>query len=71
MCHEENRIKNGLLSFFKQKFPAKKNICIAGLTRMSDGWETDVYSFILECREGTEEKREELILRIYPGDNAI
>jgi aminoglycoside phosphotransferase (APT) family kinase protein len=63
--------KYGLLSLFHaREFPSRKNTEILDLSRISDGWETEVYSFAAEYGPTAERVREELILRIYPGDNA-
>lgn len=70
MCPVENHIQSGLLSLFEREFPSRKDVRIIDLARISDGWETDVYSFAMEYQEGAEEKCEDLILRIYPGDDA-
>ncbi len=41
------------------------------LARISDGWENEVYSFTLQYETGRGPTSEDLILRIYPGDDAI
>jgi aminoglycoside phosphotransferase (APT) family kinase protein len=50
--------------------PSAENVEVHGLARISDGWETDVYSFAVEYGKANSRQREELILRIYPGDDA-
>ncbi|MGQ9629147.1 MAG: phosphotransferase family protein [bacterium] len=37
---------------------------------MNSGWESDVYAFTLKHGPAGERQREEMILRIYPGDDA-
>ena len=71
MSLPENEIQNGLLNFYEKKFPNNENINILSLDRISDGWENDVYSFTMEYKVGSVQKREELILRVYPGDDAV
>lgn len=71
MFSTENEIQIGLLSLYKKELPSRKNMRIIDLTRISDGWENDVYSFTVEYEEATEQNREDLILRIYPGDDAV
>ncbi|MFC2037246.1 phosphotransferase family protein [Chloroflexota bacterium] len=63
-------MQSRLESFCARAFPAKQGMRVTGLAHISAGWESDMYSFIVES--GTEEARrgEELILRIYPGDDA-
>ena len=70
MSHTENEIQIGLLSFYERKFPSRKNAQVYSLTKITDGWENEVYSFTIEYEETTERKCEELILRIYPGNDA-
>ena len=70
MCPTQHEIQSGLLSFYEREFPSRENTRILDLIRISDGWENDVYSFAVEYEEATERKREDLILRIYPGDDA-
>jgi aminoglycoside phosphotransferase (APT) family kinase protein len=70
MVSTGNEIIHGLLSLYAREFPSHQNTEIVDLARISDGWETDVYSFAAEYGPTAERSREELILRIYPGDNA-
>jgi aminoglycoside phosphotransferase (APT) family kinase protein len=65
-----DRILNGLPSLGKRLFPAGESVRAHDLLRISDGWETDVYSFAAEYGPAGEREREELILRLYPGDDA-
>jgi aminoglycoside phosphotransferase (APT) family kinase protein len=44
-----------------------KDFRITDLTAITDGWETEVYSFTLTLRHQTEH----FILRIYPGNDAV
>jgi len=67
----ENDVQSKLLSFFKSRgMPRREgNITIPDLVKITDGWENEVYSFKMEYEETG--KQEDLILRIYPGDDAI
>ena len=47
-----------------------ENVQVHDLASISDGWETDVYSFAVEYGKSNERERQDLILRIYPGDDA-
>jgi aminoglycoside phosphotransferase (APT) family kinase protein len=51
-------------------FPNSQDTRVGDLTSISAGWESDVYSFVLEHGRSDARQREELILRIYPGDDA-
>jgi aminoglycoside phosphotransferase (APT) family kinase protein len=80
----EDEIQSGLLSFYEKKSklgggreakdvseaPLWKSIEISNFTKISDGWENEVYSFILGYEGTAGRKFSSLILRIYPGDNA-
>lgn len=57
-------VENKLSSYYQQKVPP---IQISNLEQMTEGWETEIYSFTAH-EEGTSR---ELILRIYPGDDAL
>jgi len=43
---------------------------VSDLTAISSGWESDIYSFAVEHGPADGRRREELILRIYPADDA-
>jgi aminoglycoside phosphotransferase (APT) family kinase protein len=43
---------------------------VSDLTSISAGWESDVYSFVLEHGRSASRKTLDQILRIYPGDDA-
>jgi aminoglycoside phosphotransferase (APT) family kinase protein len=66
----ENEIQSKLLSFYQKRFASRENIGISHLTRITDGWENEVYSFTIEYEEAIERTHRDLILRIYPGDGA-
>ena len=59
-------LQSQLLGYYQAQQPTLKNPHVIALTHISDGWENDVYSFMVEHDDG----RDERILRIYPGDNA-
>jgi aminoglycoside phosphotransferase (APT) family kinase protein len=65
----ENEIKVRLTGFCENIFSSRKNIRIENLVRISTGWENEVFSFIMEYNEAGKENREDLILRIYQGNN--
>lgn len=64
------KVQNRLLSLYERDFPSKEHVRIIDLARISDGWENDVYSFAVESGKANDREREDLILRIYPGDDA-
>ena len=66
----ENEIQNRLLSFYEEKYASSGIARIVDLAKVSDGWENEVYSFAVERGQAEKQNREDLILRIYPGDGA-
>ena len=64
-------VQNKLLSFYEREFPSRESTRISNITRIPEGWETEIYSFTLEYEEAEKRKIEDLILRIYPGDDAL
>jgi aminoglycoside phosphotransferase (APT) family kinase protein len=59
-----------LLDYYKNTEPSKQNIEIHNFTKITSGWENEVYSYDAEYNENSHQKHEELILRIYPGNHA-
>jgi aminoglycoside phosphotransferase (APT) family kinase protein len=66
-----NEIQSKLLSFYEREFPLRENMRISAFTQITDGWENEVYSFTVEYVEAKERKYKDLILRIYPGNDAL
>ncbi len=63
-------LRDRLQVFCATAFPGKQNLRIASFHSLSAGWESDVYAFDLEYGQAGERKRDALILRVYPGDDA-
>ncbi|MBN1642063.1 MAG: phosphotransferase family protein [Anaerolineae bacterium] len=53
-----------------QLYPSEEHVRILDLTRISDGWETEVYAFAVERERCGGRARETEILRLYPGADA-
>lgn len=74
MSLKEDEIKRGLLSLYETQsdrfLSSAENVQIQDLVQISDGWETDVYAFAVEYGQASDRAREDLILRIYPGNDA-
>lgn len=66
-----NQIQSELLSLCERTFPSREKVQVLDLATISDGWETDVYSFTMEYEKANRRQCEGLILRIYPGDDAL
>jgi aminoglycoside phosphotransferase (APT) family kinase protein len=63
-------MRGRLDSYYAHAFPAKQGVRVTELAEISAGWESDMYSFTVESGPAGARQREELILRIYPGDDA-
>ncbi|NMB46150.1 MAG: phosphotransferase [Firmicutes bacterium] len=61
-------IAQPLLLYLQERLSGRDNVVIKDLARITTGWETEVYSFRLVDRGN--ELSLDLILRIYPGDDA-
>ena len=63
-------IQHRLQTYCANAFPGKRDLRVTGLNNISSGWESDVYAFVLEHGRAGEREREDLVLRVYPGDDA-
>lgn len=70
MNTKQTRIINGLIRFLIETNHDKQNIKIDNINEITAGWETELYSFILEYTKDKKVKSEKLVIRIYPGDFA-
>jgi aminoglycoside phosphotransferase (APT) family kinase protein len=60
-----------LQTYCARSYPARQGVRVSKPARISEGWETEIYSFDLEYDGNGERKREGMILRIYPGRDAV
>lgn len=63
-------MQSRLHDYYTRIFPNRSGMRVSDLTSISAGWESDIYSFVVEHGPAGERQREALILRIYPGDDA-
>jgi aminoglycoside phosphotransferase (APT) family kinase protein len=63
-------MQDRLQAYCERAFPAWQDVRVGELVSVSEGWESDIYSFDLVHGPGATREREGLILRIYPGDDA-
>ena len=54
-------------NYLAEILPNREGLAVQNLRAISDGWETDVYSFTLAWRSAGRVQKEDLILRIFPG----
>ncbi|MCD4848451.1 MAG: phosphotransferase [Candidatus Aegiribacteria sp.] len=59
-----------LQQFCRDSFPEFEDIRITEPESVSEGWESDVYAFDLEHGSPGDEVLREMILRVYPGNDA-
>ena len=59
-----------LQQYAEQAYAGEGKPVTSGLTNISSGWESDVYGFQLASGPTANRSRQDLILRIYPGDYA-
>jgi aminoglycoside phosphotransferase (APT) family kinase protein len=63
-------LRSRLQAYYAEAFPARQNAEIGELACINAGWESDVYAFAVDYGPARARRREELILRIYPGNDA-
>lgn len=60
-----------LQTYYAQTFSNRIHPQISQFTCLNNGWESDVYRFRVEWGEAPARQAEDLILRIYPGADAV
>jgi aminoglycoside phosphotransferase (APT) family kinase protein len=63
-------LKDGLERFLAEVYPNHQDLAVNRLANISDGWESEMYSFILSYGAVASRTEEKLVLRIYPSDDA-
>jgi aminoglycoside phosphotransferase (APT) family kinase protein len=63
-------MRDKIQEYLSHSSPEWQEVTISELNQISAGWESDIYSFDAEHGSAGERQREELILRIYPGEDA-
>ena len=64
-----NGMQQRLQAYCVQVLPDRQ-VRVGSLARIGTGWETEIYSFDVESRPAARDRREGLIVRLYPGDGA-
>jgi aminoglycoside phosphotransferase (APT) family kinase protein len=59
-----------LQGYIEQSYTGEEWPLVSSLSNISSGWESDVYAFRLETGAANDRRRQDLILRIYPGQYA-
>ncbi len=60
-----------LQAHYARAFPDKPHVQVGELIHLDAGWESDIYAFDVEHGPAGNRQREELILRLYPGADAV
>jgi len=63
-------MQSRLQAYYAHAFPARRGMRVGEVTDIGAGWESEMYSFDVEYGPTGQRQREELVLRIYPGDDA-
>ncbi len=66
----ESEIQQQLLTYYRRKFP-HTDTQISHFSRIAEGWETEIYSFVLTHKPEKSRTHKDLILRVYPGEDAL
>ena len=61
------RVKKNLETYLLGRYPTRKEIEILEVKSLAKGWETELFSFVFRFKDEGKQKKEDLILRIYPG----
>ena len=63
-------MKEQIQAFVKESFVEAQNVTVNEPSQISEGWETEIYSFDVAYKMAGDRRHEELILRLFPGDGA-
>jgi len=63
-------MRQQILSYFKNKFPERKSIQVTEPSQITEGWETDIFSFEIEYTQSGKLFKKNIIMRMFPGDEA-
>ncbi|MHA2251605.1 MAG: phosphotransferase family protein [Candidatus Kariarchaeaceae archaeon] len=66
----KNDIDKKLETYYNSKI-AYESCNVTNITKLSSGWETEVYSFDIEYKSQSATKMDNLILRTFPGENSL
>jgi aminoglycoside phosphotransferase (APT) family kinase protein len=65
-----DNVQRSLQAYYAQACPAKQGLQVKDLSSITAGWESEMYAFDVEYGPAEDRRREALILRLYPGDQA-
>lgn len=65
-----DNVQRSLQAYYAQACPAKRGLQVKDLSSITAGWESEMYAFDVEYGPAEDRRRETLVLRLYPGDQA-
>jgi len=65
-----DNVQRSLQAYYAQACPAKRGLQVKDLSSITAGWESEMYAFDVEYGPAEDRRREALVLRLYPGDQA-
>lgn len=63
-------MKQQIQSYFEQTFPDRQDTHVSDPERIATGWETEIFSFDVDYKRTGEPIHEDIIMRMYPSDDA-
>jgi len=63
-------MKQQILSYLQNTFPDRRQIQVSEPERVAAGWETEIFSFDIDYTLSGQSIHENIIMRMYPGDDA-
>jgi aminoglycoside phosphotransferase (APT) family kinase protein len=65
-----NEITRRLQTYYEGILPIKDGVQVRDLVSINPGWESELYAFTLEVGPPSDRACQELVLRVFPGDDA-
>ncbi len=66
----ESTLQPALHTYLQREFPERGKASITDITSLNKGWESDVYRFSVAWGNSVNFPPEQLVLRIFPGNDA-
>src|SRR3972149_3728243 len=70
MAVSNGELQEKLSAYLSLYFPSRRHAKVSGLMRITNGWGTGVFFFKIEREGGGKHLFDDLVLRMYQGDNA-
>ena len=64
-------VKQQLEDYYRDAFPHYPDASVSDLVSINEGWESVIYTYKLSIGSGVEKQHQNLVLRIYPGSDAV